>query len=87
MAREDPTEEVIKREIREAARILREDGHAVRLTAIEAKLDKHFPDEPEPEEDDPNGPPKPPDQKDPPNDGDTKRKKSLWWGDLDEESS
>jgi hypothetical protein len=76
----DPTEDVVKREVAEAARILREDGHAVRLSAIEAKLNKHFPDEPP--EDDPNGPPKPPDAIPPKEPGD--KKKGLWWGDSDD---
>ena len=83
MDREDPTEDIIKREVAEAARILREDGHAVRLSAIEAKLNKHFPDEPSGEDDDSDGPKKP--DKKP--DGDTAppKKSSLWWGDFSDE--
>jgi hypothetical protein len=74
----DPTEDVIKREIAAAAKILREDGHAVRLSAIEAKLDKHFPDEPE-GDDDPNGPKKP-DKKPEPSPSGTKPRGGIWWG-------
>ena len=59
----DPTEDVIKREIAEAARILREDGHSVRLANIEAKLNKHFPDEPETDPKDGKDGPNPPDKK------------------------
>src|SRR5215472_564854 len=70
MMAEDPTEEIIRKEVAEAARILREDGISVRLSAIEAKFSKHFPDDPpnDPDTkdgDDPNGPPKSPDPKDP----------------------
>jgi len=81
---DDPTEEIIRREVAEAARILREDGISVRLSAIEAKFSKHFPDDPpnDPDTkdgDDPNGPPKPPDPKDPPNKPEPE-KRGLWWG-------
>lgn len=79
----DPTEEVIKREIAAAAKILREDGHSVRLSNIEAKLNKHFPDEPE---EDPNADPskpKSPEKKDPKDD--PPPKKGLWWGDATNE--
>lgn len=83
---DDPTEEVIKREVAEAARILREDGHSVRLAAIEAKLNKHFPDEPDPGKVDPNAPPEPPDKKEPPADPTGKKKpSSIWWGDVPDE--
>jgi hypothetical protein len=74
---DDPTEDVIRREVAEAARILREDGHSVRLSAIEAKLDKHFPDQEPPE-----GTPKPPDKKDKPSE--PPKRKSLWWGEVTE---
>jgi hypothetical protein len=74
---DDPTEEIIKREVAEAARILREDGHAANLSAIRAKLDKHFPDE-NPDGGDIKDGPKPPDKKDPA-DAPPKRK-GLWWG-------
>jgi hypothetical protein len=77
----DPTEEVIKREVREAARILREDGHATRLSAIETKLNKHFPDEPDkPEDGNPNGP-KTPDKKDPATSSE-ERRRGIWWGEA-----
>jgi hypothetical protein len=78
---DDPTEEIIKREVAEAARILREDGYSVRLGVIEAKLNKHFPDEPPADDkDDPNGPPKPPDPKDPT--APPAKKSGIWWGDA-----
>ena len=85
MAREDPTEEIIKREVAEAARILREDGHSANLAAIRAKLDKHFPDEPDHDPEDGNGDgPKKPDKK-PAGDQDPPKKSSLWWGDISDE--
>lgn len=77
----DPTEDIIKREVAEAARILREDGHAVRLSAIEAKLDKHFPDENPDGGTDPNGPKKPDKKEEPSKSGETKRG-GIWWGDA-----
>lgn len=73
---DDPTEDMIRREIAEAARILREDGHATRLSAIEAKLSKHFPDEDDEADD---GKPKPPRRTEPKPSG--SRKSSIWWGD------
>jgi len=84
MAREDPTEEIIKREIAEAARILREDGHSANLAAIRAKLDKHFPDEPDPDTEDDGDGPKKPDKK-PAGDPEPSKKSSLWWGDISDE--
>jgi hypothetical protein len=72
---EDPSEEAIKREVAAAARILREDGHAVRLAAIEARLDKAFPEQ------DPPNPLTPP--RNPPKPSGGKRK-SLWWGEIEE---
>lgn len=78
---DDPTEEAIKREIAAAAKILREDGHSARLSAIETKLAKHFPDTPEPPADD--GKPKAPPKGDPKPPGGGKRK-SLWWGEVDD---
>lgn len=80
----------LKREVAEAARILREDGHAVRLSNIEATLKKHFPDEApegEPELDE-NGNPKPPpppkkDQPNPPV-SDVKPKRRFGWWPEDE---
>ena len=50
-------DEAIRREIAEARRIVREDKILVSHNRLSAKLDKHFPDEPEP---DPNVPPAPP---------------------------
>lgn len=63
----DPTEEIIRKEIAEARRILREDR-------VLAKLNKHFPDEPVT---DPKDGPPPPDPKDPP---EPVVKKGIWWG-------
>lgn len=70
---DEPTEDIIRKEVAEAARILREDGHSVRLGKIEEKLNKHFPDEPEPAN--PLTPPK----GDPKKSGE--KRSSLWWGD------
>ena len=84
MAEDNPTEEMIRREVAEAARILREDGYAATQQAIKAKLDKHFPDEPDPDKKDGDtgdGNPSPPDKKDPPNPSGEK-KRGLWWGDA-----
>jgi len=75
----------LKREVAEAARILREDGHAVRLAAIEDRLKKHFPDEePEPDPDEPPDPDKPPappkkDPPAPPADDVKRRSRFSWW--------
>lgn len=71
----------LKAEVAEAVKILREDGHSVRLTAIEAKLNKHFPDEPPPDPDpDPNAPPPPPpvDPK-PPASQRQSKSRFRWW--------
>jgi hypothetical protein len=62
----EPTEAVIMREIAAARRILREDR-------MLRKLDRHFPDEPDP---DPDKPPAPP-AKDPP---EPPVKRGVWWG-------
>jgi len=72
----------VEERIREAARILREDGHSVRLGKIEEKLNKHVPDEPDPP--DPNAP-RPPPKKDDPGPPEP-AKKSGWWpeGSLDD---
>ena len=68
----DDVEAMVKREVAEARRILREDK-------LLAKLNKHFPDEPDPEPDD--GKPKPPDKKPDPEPG-AEKKPGLWWGEL-----
>lgn len=72
MTGEDPTEDMIRREIAEAARILREDGFHVRRHIMEALAAKAPETEPAPTEGDP-PPPKP--KPAPP------VRKSLWWGD------
>jgi len=71
----------IQEKIREAARILREDGHSVRLKAIEDKLAKHFPDDPPEGSEGSEGDPKPPPKKEEPNESGEGReaKKSGWW--------
>lgn len=75
----------LKNEVAEAVRILREDGHAVHLSAIRAKLDKAFPDEPAPDPDappaDPDAPVPPPKKDDPtPPAKDVKpRSRFSWW--------
>lgn len=74
MAQEDPTEDIIKREIAAAREIIRSDR-------IMGKLNKHFPDEPEGEGD---GNPKPPKKKDEPDPTPPKRG-GLWWGDATSE--
>jgi hypothetical protein len=81
----DPTEDMIKREVAAAAKILREDGHSVRLAAIEAKLAKQFPDEPEPGSGEPpadDGKPKAPPKKDAPAPSGGGKRPGLWWGDA-----
>lgn len=72
----DPTEEMVKKEIAAAAAILREDGHSVRLSKIEEKLAKAFPDDPEVGK---NGNTSPPPKKE---EGENAQppKKGLWWG-------
>ncbi len=78
----------VEEKIKEAARILREDGHALHLAAIRAKLDKQFPDEEETPELDDDGKPKPPPKKDKPEESGVDRKsKHGWWpeGSLDDE--
>ena len=83
-----PVDKEIDEKIKEAARILREDGIAIRQSKILAKLEKAYPDEPEgdPATDD-DGNPKPPPKKDEPSGSETERKpKRGWWpdGSLDE---
>ena len=70
---EDPTEDIIQREIAKARDIIREDR-------IMAKLGKHFPDEPE-GDDSKDGPKKPDKKEEPSKSGETKRG-GLWWGDA-----
>jgi hypothetical protein len=79
---DDPTEDIIKKEVAAAAKILREDGHAVRLSNIEAKLNKHFPDDPETDpKDGGDGGPTPPPKKEP-KDSSTRPRGGIWWGDA-----
>lgn len=62
--------------IRAAARILREDRVHVKLGAIEARFNKHFPEEPNPD-----GNPTPPPVKGDDDKTKTDKPKSRWWGD------
>lgn len=74
--RPEPTEEVIRREIAAARRILREDKLIASHAALTARLDKHFPEAPE-------GTPQPPAPaaQGKPAGGDVKARRSVWWGD------
>lgn len=67
----DEDKKLIREEIAEARRILREDR-------VLAKLNKHFPDQAEEDEDD--GLPKPPPKKDKPEE--PPKKRDAWWGDA-----
>lgn len=71
-------EEIVKREVAAAREILRSDGIIASNKALKEKLDRHFPDDPEPNPD----APQPPKKKDEPEKPDTpERKPGLWWGD------
>lgn len=70
MAFTDEDKKLIREEIAEARRILREDR-------VLAKLNKHFPDQAEEEDD---GLPKPPPKKDKPEE--PPKKRDAWWGDA-----
>lgn len=77
---EDPTEEMVKREIAAAAKILREDGHALSLKTLHDKLDKLLGGTSNESDDSTEGK-SPPDSGNPkPSAGDKKTKKGLWWG-------
>jgi hypothetical protein len=73
----EDVEALVKREVEAARKILREDGIIASQKAIREKLDKHFPDEPEPGSDDP----QPPDRKPEPEPSQPEKKKGIWWGD------
>jgi hypothetical protein len=74
--RTEPTEEIIRREIAAARRILQEDRHHAALTGLTERFDKQYPQAPIP----PKGTPPPPDPKNPPADPPAPRR-SMWWGD------
>ena len=79
---EDPTEEMIKREIAAARAILRDDSVLKSHRELSTRLDKHFPPEPSPDnppDSDPGKPPSPP-RKDPP--PVLKQRGGLWWGEF-----
>lgn len=70
----DDTEEMVRREIAKARRIIQSDLHAAGLKGLSERFDKHFPDNSGGDD----GPPKPPppvDPKDPP------KRKGIWWPD------
>ena len=81
------TKEEIQAEIREAARILREDGVMTHLKGISDKLAKAFPDadpngDPNNNGDPKDGPNNPPPKTDPkPSNDQDGKKRSKWWGD------
>ena len=77
MPQNDPTEEMVRREIAEARRILREDGLLLTQKEILARFDKHFPDE-TPEDE--SGDPKPPKRKESPETAQPEEKSGIWWG-------
>jgi hypothetical protein len=64
----EDVEALVKKEIAEARRILRDDK-------VLAKLNKHFPDE-EPDDDKP----KPPPKKDNPETKEPAKRPGIWWG-------
>lgn len=73
----DDVEAMVKREIAAARRIIQEDRLLKSHGEIKAKLDKHFPDEVETEED---GKPKAPDKKPEKETSAGDRKPGIWWG-------
>jgi len=75
----DPTEDIVRREVARARRILQEDGHRVELRSLRERFDKHFPEE-SPEEE---GKPKPP-PANPPKDPAPEKKGGIWWAAKDE---
>ena len=75
--RTEPTEEIIKREIAAARRILQEDRHHAAITGLTKRFDEKFPADPQA----PEGTPQPPKPKDPPADATPPAKKSIWWSD------
>jgi len=71
---DDPTEEIIKREIAKARRIIQSDKHAGALKGLADRFDKHFPDNSGGTDGDP---PKPPDPVPP---KETPKRRGIWWG-------
>lgn len=70
----DPTEEIVKREIAAARKILQEDRHAAGLNELRSRFDTHFPDNSDPSK---TGKPKPPDPVPP---KEQPVRKGVWWG-------
>ncbi len=80
---DDPTEEMVKREVAAAAKILREDGHALGLKALHDKIDKLLGGTSDESDDSTEGKP-PPKSEDPkPSAGEKQKKKGLWWGNYE----
>lgn len=73
--RTEPTEDIIKREIAAARRILQEDRHHAALSGLTERFNRQFPEEPSAPEGTP-PPPKPRTDPAPP----AAPKPSLWWG-------
>lgn len=71
---DNPTEDMIRKEIAAARRIIREDKLIKSHGELRERLDKHFPDNSKTGDD---GPPKPPDPVPP---KETPKRTSLWWG-------
>jgi hypothetical protein len=71
----DPTEELVKKEIAAARKILQEDRHAAGLNALTSRFDTHFPDNSKKDGD--TGKPKPPEAVPP---KEQPVRKGVWWG-------
>lgn len=71
----EPTEDLVRREIEKARRILQSDKHAAALGGLSERFDKHFPDNSggKPGGDDPASPPPAIPPKEQP------KKRSVWW--------
>lgn len=70
---DDPTEDIIKREIAKARRIIQSDKHSEGLRGLSERFDKHFPDN----SGGTDGPPSPPPAVPP---KETPKRKGIWWG-------
>lgn len=75
---QDPTEEMVKREVAEAMRIFRSDHDHV-TTSVRGLLEEFF-GEKKPKEETDDTPTPPPAKEDPPKA--TKKRKGIWWGDA-----
>jgi hypothetical protein len=71
---DDPTEEMVKKEIAKARRIIQSDKHSEALRGLSDRFDKHFPDNSgNPGDDDAPSPPPPVPPKE------TPKRKGIWW--------